>query len=307
MVHEKCAKSLTGQVCVTQIIQLDNPSAKELSSEAKFHRQQLRNYGIPANPFSLPAGASFVTHETQPEPITIDSDNYLLKDGEVETTEKLTMFLDWCKKEGVIMPKLEYPASFEENGLVGIRCKQDIQNREAYIYVPYKVMFTVDRIEDHQVLGPIIENRSGCFSDERRDDSEMLILTLGLFYEIGLGTQSYWYPWLRWLLDGPQRAKWTEEELATLQDDYCAKLLMEDESLLEPTWKQFAQVLKANLSVFPEKLIEKELFEHVYFLVCTRCFGYGQDATAMVPMAGNLNHSDRADIKTEMINLSLHL
>ena len=54
-----------------------------------------------------------------------DMDYYLLKDGEVEMEDKYVMFNKWCKEEGVIMPKLEYPAYFE-NGLEGTRCKEDI-------------------------------------------------------------------------------------------------------------------------------------------------------------------------------------
>ena len=40
------------------------------------------------------------------------------------------------------MPKLEFPAYFED-GLVGIRVKEDIEHREAFIYVPYKMMISV--------------------------------------------------------------------------------------------------------------------------------------------------------------------
>lgn len=39
--------------------------------------------------------------------------------------DKFSMFLNWCKSEGIVMSKLEYPAYFQ-NGLVGVRCKEDI-------------------------------------------------------------------------------------------------------------------------------------------------------------------------------------
>ena len=54
-------------------------------------------------------------------------DYYLKNENEEdeETQNKFTMFNVWCKKEGVIMPKLLYPAYFE-NGLLGVKCKQDI-------------------------------------------------------------------------------------------------------------------------------------------------------------------------------------
>ena len=55
------------------------------------------------------------------------------------------MFLDWCKAEGVIMPKIEYPAYFE-NGLIGARCTEDIKNREAFLFVPLKMMFSVYKV-----------------------------------------------------------------------------------------------------------------------------------------------------------------
>ena len=41
------------------------------------------------------------------------------------------------------MPKLEYPAKFE-NGLVGIKCKEDIEHREAFIFVPFKIIISVN-------------------------------------------------------------------------------------------------------------------------------------------------------------------
>ena len=37
--------------------------------------------------------------------------------------DKYEMFNEWCKKEGILMPKLEYPAVFE-NGLIGVKCKK---------------------------------------------------------------------------------------------------------------------------------------------------------------------------------------
>ena len=40
------------------------------------------------------------------------------------------------------MPKCEYPAYFE-NGVIGVRVTEDIGFREAYICIPYKMVFTV--------------------------------------------------------------------------------------------------------------------------------------------------------------------
>jgi len=40
------------------------------------------------------------------------------------------------------MPKLEYPAYFE-HGLLGVKCTEDIGHREAFMYIPYKMVFSV--------------------------------------------------------------------------------------------------------------------------------------------------------------------
>jgi hypothetical protein len=62
--------------------------------------------------------------------------------GVDEDTDKFVMFNDWCKQEGVLMPKLEYPAFFE-HGLLGVRCTEDIAHREAFMFIPFKMVFSV--------------------------------------------------------------------------------------------------------------------------------------------------------------------
>ena len=68
---------------------------------------------------------------------------FLNDDGQdQEKVDKFTMFNQWTKSEGVIMPKLEYPAYFE-GGLLGIKCTQDVEHHEGYLYVPFKMVMSV--------------------------------------------------------------------------------------------------------------------------------------------------------------------
>jgi len=62
------------------------------------------------------------------------------------------------------MPKLEYPAYFE-GGLLGVSCKEDIEHREVYLYVPYKMMMSVKGTQEHPVLGEIIKKHPECFKE----------------------------------------------------------------------------------------------------------------------------------------------
>ena len=80
--------------------------------------------------------------EKKKEPTAKPIDFYLSKNGYVEPLDIITMFKVWCVDEGVVMPKLDWPVKFG-NGIVGMKCTEDIQNREAFIFVPYKMHFTL--------------------------------------------------------------------------------------------------------------------------------------------------------------------
>ena len=77
--------------------------------------------------------------------------------------DKYSLFNQWCEQEGVIMPKIEYPAWFQ-NGLLGVRVKEDIQHREAYLAVPYKMFMSVKKAKADPVISEIIEANPEAFS-----------------------------------------------------------------------------------------------------------------------------------------------
>ena len=55
--------------------------------------------------------------------------SYMPHDKSAETKFlKYITYVNWCKRNGVVMPKVEFPAYFE-NGLVGIKASEDIKHR----------------------------------------------------------------------------------------------------------------------------------------------------------------------------------
>ena len=117
------------------------------------------------------------------------------------------------------MPKIEYPAYFED-GLVGVRCTQDIQNREAFLYVPYKLVYSLNKVVEHPVLAPVIKAHPDVFHEEEgHHDWEHLTLVLGLIYEMTLGKKSFWYPYLRQMPDVEFSSSWTKEQCLMTQDE----------------------------------------------------------------------------------------
>lgn len=56
-------------------------------------------------------------------PKLLKIEELILDEG--EECDKFALFNQWCEKEGVIMPKVTYPAFFE-GGLIGAKCNEDI-------------------------------------------------------------------------------------------------------------------------------------------------------------------------------------
>ena len=107
------------------------------------------------------------------------------------------------EKEGVIMPKLEYPAYFEDGQLLGVKCLEDIEHHEGFLYVPFKMVMSVQKAKRHPVLTKIISENKKCF----RQWPDM-ILVLFIFHEMTLGKNSYWYPYLRLMPDVEFSSSW---------------------------------------------------------------------------------------------------
>ena len=129
---------------------------------------------------STVAGESELTEErkgdgTNPEVIDLKDDGKVqvtsLVDWKVEHGRKCEVFNEWCRANGVVMPKLEYPAYFE-GGLVGMRATAPIEHREAFLSIPYKMLMTVDAAQRHPVLGRIIADNPHLFSEEEKGDWE---------------------------------------------------------------------------------------------------------------------------------------
>jgi len=93
------------------------------------------------------------------------------------------------------MPKLQYPATFE-GGLIGTKITKDILHREVYLYVPYKMIISVQNTQEHEVLKAVIDAHPEVFNEDEYESWEFLILTLRLLYEKTLGKESYWYPYI---------------------------------------------------------------------------------------------------------------
>jgi len=80
-----------------------------------------------------------------------------LSSGEYEEDAKYEEFRKWAENNGVIAPKVKFPARFGKMGLVGISCTETIEPCEAFIYVPTKMIIRSDKVKS-SAIGFILSN-----------------------------------------------------------------------------------------------------------------------------------------------------
>ena len=140
------------------------------------------------------------------------------------------------------MPKLEYPAYFE-GGLLGIKCTEDIGFHEGFLYIPFKMIMSIEKAKKHEVLAKIIEENPDCFDKSQNGDWEQITLALFIFHEMTLGRNSYWYPYLRLMPDVEFSCQWEEKDKHETQDDQIIEELEDYKDEVEMEWHRFKKVL----------------------------------------------------------------
>jgi len=216
--------------------------------------------------------------------------------------EKHRRFNAWRNQNGVLAPKLEYPARFGHDGsLVGVGCIAPIEYREAFLFIPYKLLITVDAALKTPELAPVFEEEPMFWKGQ--DEYEQCILTLFLLWEFQKGESGFWWPYLD-LLPDFEELPW---ELPGLQGDHLAHDARDFKKTYDDLRAKFQRVVDSNSHLFREHLLSEALFRKLYGSVVTRCFGYGVPFTCMVPMGDNMNHHDKLGCSYEVINPRMHL
>lgn len=220
--------------------------------------------------------------------------------------KKYEIFNQWCKDNGVLIPKLEYP-SFFDGGLLGVKAVKDIEHREAFLYIPMKMLLSLDYAKNHKVIGEVFRMNPHLFHPDKHEDWEQLSLAMAMFYEYQLGEESFWYPYLNLLpLDIEFFCNWAWEDIQATDDVFLMQESLAYCRDIEKEWQDFKQVLTRHPEYFHPQLIDRGLFMRIFAQVCSRCFGWGLPCTSMIPMADNLNHSHGTCVN-EVINVDYHV
>ena len=100
---------------------------------------------------------------------------------------------------------------------MGARARQDIEHREAFLYIPFRLLISLEAARSHPEVGPVLRENPHLFSAEH-EDHEQLTLTLFMLFEYQKGRASFWFPYLNLLPDVEFFCHWTPAQLAATDD-----------------------------------------------------------------------------------------
>ncbi len=178
-----------------------------------------------------------------------------------------------------------------------------IAHREAFIYVPYKVIISVDKCLQDPVLKDFYSQNAHLFGKSHRD-WEQLILTTFLMYQKQLGDKSFWQPYIDLMPDVTFFCDLERKEIMTTMDPYLVAEAIAYREELQEEWIEVLEVLNDS-PLFAKETCSRKIFMSLYAQVCSRCFGWGIPSTSMIPMADNMNHKD-VNVLCEILTKSLH-
>jgi hypothetical protein len=170
--------------------------------------------------------------------------------------DKCARFVKWCADVGIVCPKIEYPGFFD-GGLVGALVKQPIKHREAFLFVPFDVIISVDKCHRDPLLGPIYTSHPDLFSEENYD-WEQLTLTVFLMRERQKGQLSFWAPYIDLMPDVTFFCDLPQKEILATNDAFVVKELKTYKKELEEQFQQIQDCLQLYPAVFPS--VERKVF-----------------------------------------------
>ncbi|KAL4495703.1 hypothetical protein ABPG72_014172 [Tetrahymena utriculariae] len=210
--------------------------------------------------------------------------------AKMQKLEKYVNFNNWLKANGVVYDGVEYPVVFGQYGLIGAAATKDIAPLTAFISIPNKIIISYDRARFSE-LKSFFKQSEDLFSEKENDEAGVNVLTVFFMYERLKSKKSLWNEYFEILENNETILTWTAEEINGIPDPYIQKQAREYKEQVDELWDELKQLLHSQPNFFSKSTATKELFLWAYNIVMSRCFGYTQKGTCIVPFADCLNHN----------------
>ncbi|CDW82727.1 set domain protein [Stylonychia lemnae] len=201
---------------------------------------------------------------------------------------------------------MRFPAAFgdEDNYVVGSAAKYNIQPKDVIVYVPSRILITVEKALNSPI-GFIFEKHSSIF--KATEDRDYLILLLFVIYEHQKGTKSFWHPYFEAINPGKLTCFWEDNTIEEINDVELREQIYIERENLEEDWQIIEKLIFLySKDHFNTKVCSYQLYQRCACFVQTRCFGWGLPTTFVAPIADCFNHNSTSNNKIDIVNKILH-
>ena len=106
-------------------------------------------------------------------------------------------------------------------------------------------------------------------------------------YEKLKGEDSFWAPYFAIAEPSDLPYKWSDSEIEGLEDKALQEEILAYRNEVGEEWKIFSEFATEHSQY---EGLTRELFDDVYEMVVSRCFGWSLPGTMIIPFADCLNH-----------------
>ena len=192
-----------------------------------------------------------------------------------------------------------------QSPLVGSSAKEHINYNEGFIFVPNKLLITVERARSSEI-GYIFENHDAMFKANQERDFKILLVFL--MFEHQQGAKSFWHPYFEAVDPGELPCYWEENLVKAIDDRELREEMIRYKETMDEDWTQLEKLLKIySPDHFDMGKCTYELYRRCSALIATRCFGWGLPTTIIVPIVDSFNHHAKGTNMIDIVNKRLHL
>jgi len=133
----------------------------------------------------------------------------------------------------VIADKVEFPAVY---GVVqGSRAKEDIEPNEAFLFVPTKIMISVEGAKKSEI-GEIFKNHESIYM--KNTDRDYMMLITFLVYERLKADGSFWHSYFEFVDPGTEASNWPEAAINKTDDPELRMAFAAAKTKNDDDWQQ---------------------------------------------------------------------
>ncbi|OMJ93492.1 hypothetical protein SteCoe_3464 [Stentor coeruleus] len=209
------------------------------------------------------------------------------KTQKAQADSKYLKLYNWAIANGILMPSLQFPIAYWDEGIIGIGAKVDLPTNKAFMFIP-TVLVISPSVAKKSLISSIFSAYPYFFAGH--DNAEFDILLVFLVYEKSKGSSSKWHTYFEAINDLELLCDWSENDLQQLQDPLLVYHAREFAEKISKKFDEIKEVFDEHSDFFPQGPSLREYFEWSYRVLSTRSVEMNE--LSLIPMADFINVSN---------------